>query len=111
MRKRIDGGISGARTPPFPRRRTLARAWTTGQGGFDRVIRVPTSLSRPQGAVYSSAARESRLQLIDAALCALVACVSHASSDSRRVYFTLMTGLGGSAMLGLMRNPVWGGWL
>ena len=31
--------------------------------------------------------------------------------DSLRVYFTCMLGTGGSGMLGLIWNPVWGGWL
>jgi hypothetical protein len=29
----------------------------------------------------------------------------------QRVYLTNMSGTGGAAMLGLMRNPGWGGWL
>ncbi len=33
-----------------------------GRRGRDRLIRVPRSLFRPQGVVYSSAARESRFQ-------------------------------------------------
>ena len=30
---------------------------------------------------------------------------------TRNVYFRKMSGLGGASMFGLMRNPVWGGWL
>jgi hypothetical protein len=29
----------------------------------------------------------------------------------QRVYLTNMSGTGGASMLGLMRNPGWGGWL
>jgi hypothetical protein len=42
--------------------RTFAHARTAQRRGRDRLIRVPRSLFRPQGAVYSSAPRESRLQ-------------------------------------------------
>ena len=42
--------------------RTFAHARTAQRRGRDRLIRMPRSLFRPQGVVYSSAARESRLQ-------------------------------------------------
>jgi hypothetical protein len=42
--------------------RTFAHTRTAQRRGRDRLVRVPRSLFRPQSVVYSSAARESRLQ-------------------------------------------------
>jgi hypothetical protein len=48
----FEGGNSCPRTPTSSCRHTIARAWTAWRGGFDRVICVAKSLSRPQGAVH-----------------------------------------------------------
>ena len=64
VHKRIDGGSSGSRTPFFPHRRTLARAWTTGQGPFRPSICTLRILSGPRGAVYPIAASR-RLQSVE----------------------------------------------
>jgi len=50
------GGISDPRTPSMSRCRTFAHARTAQRRGRDRLIRVPRSLFRPQGAVYSKRA-------------------------------------------------------